>query len=469
MSAISSVLFRAVAKSLRQRKSPERWKSHYPCLRASSPSSIAAQYLSASMIEEGKLTMRFLWINDKTEGGGAVKLFGSARRTLEPYGHEVAPFFGLIGPNAIDPEWEALQPPSVRARDPLAIALRAFPNREITRRLKAILDSFKPDVAVVQNVHQYLSPAVFKTLRCCGVPSVFILNDYALYCVNKYAFRNEQPCHKCLDHRYYRGALLRCSLKPGPMGCLESAVRATALHYSSITKAFACAGSVYTNGSVLVERLIEYGFPSNRIVTGVFPLNIEAQPLEDPAGIADYFVYYGGEAAAKGQNVLLDALELIDTPLQLKLCLLRPSEALSKRVRHINSTSKHNVEIDDKSRWETGVRETVRSARAVIVPSLWNSPHELVTYESLALGKALIVSSRTGNADLVEHGRNGLIFQTGNATSLACQINRLMVDPTAAIKLGREARKTYESQLLPDMWLEPFMRAVDIARTAPRV
>lgn len=411
--------------------------------------------------------MRFIWINDKTEGGGAVKLFGAARAVLEPHGHQLAPFFGLFGPDTVDPEWERLQPPRVQERNLLTIGLRAFPSRSVTRQLETLVDVFKPDVAVVQNVHQYLSPAVFRTLRTRGVPSVFLLNDYALYCVNKYAFRHGQPCHKCLDHRYFRGAVLGCSLKPGPLGYVESAVRAASLHHSRITNAFTFVGSIYTNGDILAKRLVDFGFPPSRIVTGVFPLALDAQPLEDPASAAEYFVYYGAGAPIKGQNVLLDALDFLETPLRIKLCLLRPSQALSRRVERINSAGKHLVELDATSRWETGVRETVQRARAVIVPSLWDSPHELVTYESFALGKAVIVSSNTGNADLVKDGRNGLIFETGNARSLAAQIHRLAIDPVHAVQLGKEARKTYERQLLPEMWYEPFMRAVDIARSAP--
>jgi len=394
--------------------------------------------------------VRFLWVNDKTEGGGAVKLFGSARAVLEPHGHQLAPFFGLFGPDTVDPEWEPLQPPSVRERDPFAIGLRAFPSRAVTRQLEALIDEFKPDVAVVQNVHQYLSPAVFKTLRTQSIPIVFLMNDYALYCVNKYAFREGHPCHKCLDRRYYRGALLGCSLKSGPMRLFESTVRAASLQYSSISDAFSCAGSVYTNGSALIDRLVDFGFPRTRIVNGPFPLAIDAQPLEDAAALGDYFVYYGGEAAAKGQNVLLDAFELLEEPLHLKLCLLRPSEALSHRVGRINAATKHRIEIDASSRWETGVRETVQSARAVVIPSLWNSPHELVAYESFALAKAVIVSSNTGNADLIEDGRNGLVFATGNAASLAAQIRRLAADTKLAIRLGDAARITYEHQLLPE-------------------
>lgn len=409
--------------------------------------------------------MRFIWINDKTEGGGAVKLYGAARQVLESHGHRLVPYFGLFGPDDVDPEWKPFQPPRVRERDPFAIGLRAFPNRNVSRSLEALVDRFRPDVAVVQNVHQYLSPAVFKTLRARSIPIVFMLNDYALYCVNRYAFRHGKSCHQCLDHRYYRGILLKCSLKRGTVGYLESTVRAASLHHSSITNAFTCAGSVYTNGSLLVQRLIDFGFPSSRIVTGVFPLAIDARPLEDPASIGEYFVYYGGEAPAKGQNVLLDAVELLDTPLRLKLCLLRPSEALSRRVDAINSAGKHQIDFDVTSRWETGVRETVQGARAVIVPSLWNSPHELVTYESFALGKAVIVSSNTGNADLIEDGRNGLVFEMGNARALADGIRRLADDIAFAIRLGKSARKSYESHLLPEMWYEPFMRSVHIAQT----
>ena len=119
-------------------------------------------------------------------------------------------------------------------------------------------------------------------------------------------------------------------------------------------------------------------------------------------------------------------------------------------------------------RWDTGVKEMVQRARAVVIPSSWDCPHELVLYESLALGKAVIVSSGTGNAEVIADGENGVIFDMAGPEALAGRMRALSRDTQLAQRLGEAGRETYEDKLVPEQWYAPFMRAVELARGGVR-
>ena len=410
--------------------------------------------------------MNLIWLNDKTGGGGAAKLFFTARDVLERHGHTVAPFFGHYARERVPLEWLPFQPPLVRERAPVAIARLSFPNKRVTAKLEDLIAKVQPDAAVVQNVHQYLSPDAFNVLHAHGVPIVFLVNDYAFSCVNCYDFRHGAPCHRCEDKHFYRGALLKCALKPGVVGYLESIVRSAALHYFWRRGAFLLADAAYTSGEALTGQLARMGFPRERIVSGVFPLGLDVQPA--PGHVGDYFVFYGSELAPKGQDILLDALDYLEQPTELHFYLLRASSALAERIERINARGKHHIVLDVRMRWDTGVKEMVQRARAVVIPSSWDCPHELVLYESLALGKAVIVSSGTGNAEVIADGENGVIFDMAGPEALAGRMRALSRDTQLAQRLGEAGRETYEDKLVPEQWYAPFMRAVELARGGVR-
>ena len=69
------------------------------------------------------------------------------------------------------------------------------------------------------------------------------------------------------------------------------------------------------------------------------------------------------------------------------------------------------------------------------IPSLWYENSPLVLLSSFAL-KTPVVASNVGSlADLVEHGKNGLLFEMGNASDLASQFRALVGDASLLDRL----------------------------------
>lgn len=412
--------------------------------------------------------MNILWITDKADltGGGAAKLLPSATKVLEDYGHMVVPFLGSLGHGGVPSKWLPYQPPPVPVRSAPAIARRALPDVQVTVRLERLIEEVRPDVAVVQNVHQYLSLDVFRSLAKSSIPTVYLVNDHALYCVNKYGYRDRRPCHECVDKKFYRGVLKGCSLKPGIIGCFEAGIRALALHYYWARDFLANVGAIYTNGSELVRILVALGVDPERIIQGVYPLNIDMLPDQPQSESVNgrYIVFYGVSLPVKGLDTILNAFAYITDPVLLKVYLLQPSPSLQSRIANINMKGPHRIELDLSSRWDTGVREAVQGARAVIIPSSWHSPHELVLYESMALGKAVILSSDTGNAELVTDGVDALVFRMNDPEDLARKMVFLWRDKSFAEQIGKAAQRTYREVIKIEHWYQPFMRAVTLAR-----
>ena len=71
-----------------------------------------------------------------------------------------------------------------------------------------------------------------------------------------------------------------------------------------------------------------------------------------------------------------------------------------------------------------------------VIPSALE-PWGLVLNEVLNAGKPVIVTDQVGSAyDLVEHGKNGFMLETGNIDQLSDALRKIIADPVAAQKMG---------------------------------
>ena len=92
------------------------------------------------------------------------------------------------------------------------------------------------------------------------------------------------------------------------------------------------------------------------------------------------------------------------------------------------------------------IRE-MRSATALVMPSIWyeNFPRTLV--EAYACATPVIASRIGALEGLVEDGVTGLLFEAGDAADLARKLGWAQAHPERMAAMGRAARAVYESRL----------------------
>jgi glycogen(starch) synthase len=81
-----------------------------------------------------------------------------------------------------------------------------------------------------------------------------------------------------------------------------------------------------------------------------------------------------------------------------------------------------------------------RSARAVIVPSIWDDPCPTVVLEAMAAGRPVVASASGGIRDMVVDGVTGLLVAPGDVSALAQAISSVLRDPRAAKAFGAAGR-----------------------------
>jgi glycosyltransferase involved in cell wall biosynthesis len=91
----------------------------------------------------------------------------------------------------------------------------------------------------------------------------------------------------------------------------------------------------------------------------------------------------------------------------------------------------------------TEVRQLVRTADIVLLPSLWeNCPYSCL--EAMAAGRPVVCADQGGMPELIQNGVSGLLAAPGDAVSFVRRIEQLMEDPALRARLGRAARTTIE-------------------------
>lgn len=96
------------------------------------------------------------------------------------------------------------------------------------------------------------------------------------------------------------------------------------------------------------------------------------------------------------------------------------------------------------------VRQAMRAAAFLIMPSEWYETFGMVIAEAYANGLPVIASRLGAMAELVEDGVTGLHFTPGDADDLAEKVQWAVTHPEEMRAMGRHARQVYETKYTPE-------------------
>jgi glycosyltransferase involved in cell wall biosynthesis len=379
--------------------------------------------------------------------GGAERYFFELGRMLTARGHEVVPFSMLDEENEPSQYAEFFVSPSAfdkrgRLWEKIGAAARVVFSVEARRRIAALAERVRPDVAHLHNIAHQLSPSILYGLKDCGVPVVQTLHDYKLICPNYQMFVGGAVCERCRGGRYYRAVLHRClqgSLARSLNVCVEAYLHAALGTYRRLVDLFVAPSRS------LRERMIAHGVDQSRIVH--VPHAISLDGYEPDYDLGGYAAYIGRLAVGKGAETVLAAAARA-RGVAFKIAGTGPlAEALRARAAHMGLD---NVEFLGYVTGEE-LRSTYLGALCVIVPSECYENSPLTVFESFAYGKPVVGASIGGIPELVIDGETGLLFEPGDGAGLAERVSRLAHDRRCAGRLGREARAKLERDHSPEL------------------
>lgn len=143
---------------------------------------------------------------------------------------------------------------------------------------------------------------------------------------------------------------------------------------------------------------------------------------------------FGRLAPEKGMDTLVEALPRMAPPVRVEVYGQGP---MRERLERDATSSGGRMTMRG---FVENVADNMAAMDAIVIPSTWVEPFPYSALEAMSLGLPIVASATGGLLEMVEPGRNGLLFETGNAVALAEAVNALAADPRAAREMGDQGR-----------------------------
>ncbi len=371
------------------------------------------------------LVNKFLYPN----GGSETYMFRLGE-CLEKHGHSVQ-YFGMEHPdrcvgNAIQAYTSMMDFHTSNGLAKIGYAFRTIYSVEARKKLRLVLDDFKPEVIHLNNFNYQLTPSIILEIvkwrkaasQNCRI--VYTAHDFQLICPNHQLFNpvENHICEKCIGSGNMR--FLNCAKGK----CIHSSGARSLLGFCEAY--YWNARSVYRFLDVIIcpSRFMKEKLDTNPLLASktVFLRNFFGTAPKETTDAASlpvlpsrYVLYFGRFSAEKGIDTLLNAAEALpDIPF-----VFAGSGPLQDRLEKINHIT--NVGFLSGS----VLNGVIRNAAFSVIPSevYDNCPYAAI--ESLMLGTPVLGARIGGIPELIQDGKTGELFCSGDAKDLKNKIRAL--------------------------------------------
>lgn len=302
--------------------------------------------------------------------------------------------------------------------------MREISNPESEEVFHRTLAEIQPDMVHFHGLTG-LCASLMPIAREYGVPTVVSMHDYWLMCPRRDLLdRSGQVCSDA-------GSGAKCGECVECMPTCESA-QTYADRYESMTGWLSEADMVVAESDFMHRFLLTHGIPESRI-TDIRPAAKTAEALwawrhrSHDAGGPLVFGYIGAISRSKGPHLLVEAASMLSDLREGFRISIQGAIADPDYAREIEEqVLKLQYDLPGvglANDYEPGMLHRILSEMDVcVVPTLWPDSAPRTAMEALGARVPVIGSMVGGIPDLVEHGVNGLLFERGNAESLALQM-----------------------------------------------
>lgn len=365
--------------------------------------------------------MRVLLINKflHPNGGSETYIF-KLGDSLKALGHEVQ-YFGMehegrVVGNRVEAYTADMDFQGGSKLSKLLYPIKTIYSSEARRKLRLVLEDFQPDVCHLNNFNYQLTPSIILEIRKwskqCRI--LYTAHDYQLVCPN-HMCRNPgtgENCEKCLGGHFLNCAKGKCihgSFAKSVIGTMEATFWKWMGVYKQIDTIICCSEFMKTKldtNPVFADKTVAL----HNFVEPVEPKAVQKK---------DYVLYFGRYSREKGIETLISAAKALPE-IPFVFAGSGPLEELLADVPNIK-----NVGFQTGDALETLIRE----ARFTVYPSEWYENGPFSVMESQMYGTPVLGADIGGIPELIQAGKTGELFESGNVEALKQHIERLMSDP----------------------------------------
>ena len=309
----------------------------------------------------------------------------------------------------------------------LTYPIKTIYSTEARKKIRQVLNDFKPDVCHLNNFTYQLTPSVIleivkwrkQTGHDCKI--VFTAHDYNLVCPN-HMLNNpntHENCEKCLGGHFLnctKGKCIHGSTAKSAIGTLEAYFWKLQGAYKYIDKIICC--SEFLKSKMDTNPV----FAEKTVALHNFVDRVEWKDVQKK----DYVLYFGRFSEEKGIGTLLDVCKELPE-VQFVFAGTGPLEEKVNSISNIR-----NVGFQKGGDLE----KLIRDARFSVYPSEWYENCPFSVMESQMYGTPVLGADIGGIPELIRVQETGELFESGNKDELKEKIWRLWEDKELTEQYG---------------------------------
>lgn len=321
----------------------------------------------------------------------------------------------------------------------LGIKVILFPYDPINyRKCLALFRSIKPDVVHLHNF-KYLTFGVVSAARRLGIPLVYSVYDYWLFCPRESLFRNTNvsctnatgtDCVRC-----YRPK----GKNPSVFFKLPLLFRRRFVnHFIRRIQRYI----VLSQSSK--DILVRHGVPAGAVDIIHQYLDLRMAPAAGLSIDPDTVFFAGWLSPNKGAHIFIQAAILVarrnpqahfymaggkaDESFHQSLLAMIKEADLEGRLTMLGKVGQPEI------------RKRLQTSEIVVIPEQWENMSPLFLTEAMAWGKAIVASRIGGLAEFVNDGENGFAVAPASPEAFADKIQHLLSHKEQARAMGSRAK-----------------------------
>jgi len=325
-----------------------------------------------------------------------------------------------------------------------------FSNWEAAKVVEEVVKKEKPDIAHTHLMWGGMTAAIIPVLHKYGVPVVHTAHDYRMVCP-AYTFRNGrgEVCEKCKGGHFNECIKNRC----GKSSLTQSLLMAAEMKYRNYRwhPAKELDGIIYVSQFAKDKHIeIDPRFGKTR---SIVLYNCTHQGAKVEKGRGNYFLYYGRLSHEKGVELLIETFKQLPGQ-KLKVVGTGPLEKTLKE----KATGIPQVEFLGFKQGDE-LKDLVRNAHFVIVPSQWYENNPMTIVESYSLGTPVIGSDLGGIPEIIKEDATGFVFKHDSIESLLNKINVAnKISNQAYFSMTESACRFYENHFSETRYVERLVK-----------
>lgn len=306
-------------------------------------------------------------------------------------------------------------------------------NRESEKVFREVIDEFEPDVIHFHSMTGFCASLMHEA-RELGIPSVVSMHDHWLICPKS------DLIHKSGEVCTEQGNGARCAECLGDEATCEAA-QAYADRYSMMMLWLREADMVIAESKQMADPLVSHGVKETRVAQ-IRPAAKTAEALwawkhrrEHNSGGPLVFGYIGEISRSKAPHLLIEAASMLEDirdrfRVSIQGAIVDPQYAqeIEQRILKLQYQLPGVGLGGDYE--QSSLHRILSEMDVCVVPTLRPENPPRTAMEALGARVPVIASMVGGMPEIVEHGVNGLLFERGNAESLAMQMRFILEHAT---------------------------------------